>query len=598
MPRKFLEHNFDSRLKDSEDKLNKLIAKEADVEEINKQKEIVASMKRRRPSILLSQIGGNILLIPLTSKKPKLGLEKTHYPIGIMHNDKEVYAKVSLPVVMCIKEFNKYKGVDTTKNAPNISFDLRNKIKKALINNIDEENSFIIEKFGIDNTKESINDTIYSLVTKEINQNVGIIRISGPRAFEVTSKLVDNFYPEKNKVINIDIKINNKFIDNALVLSFINPNSFTGEDIVEIQTHGSMFIIKKIISELNKQGIRQSHPGEFMKQAYINGKIDLSQSEAINTLIVSENKTLTERSLSNLRGEQSEYITKTLDSLSKIVSRIQVSIDYPENTDLPEFNIKEIGKSISLLQNEIENIINDSQRLVKFSEGITISIIGIPNAGKSSLLNKLISEDRAIVSDIEGTTRDIVDSTLYIDGVKVTIKDTAGIRKKTDNAIEREGINRSINTAKESDIVLLLLDGTKDKEEQKKEFIDIIKNLKNNLIVVTTKSDLKTNEGLNITVEDNSYKIVLDEISKMIKNNIFDEKKNTNSLLITQSQIDNFKQINNSLLSALAFINANETEDVIAFELENAMKILGKIIGKEINQDYLTNLFASFCIGK
>ena len=473
MPRKFLEHNFDSRLKDSEDKLNKLIAKEADVEEINKQKEIVASMKRRRPSILLSQIGGNILLIPLTSKKPKLGLEKTHYPIGIMHNDKEVYAKVSLPVVMCIKEFNKYKGVDTTKNAPNISFDLRNKIKKALINNIDEENSFIIEKFGIDNTKESINDTIYSLVTKEINQNVGIIRISGPRAFEVTSKLVDNFYPEKNKVINIDIKINNKFIDNALVLSFINPNSFTGEDIVEIQTHGSMFIIKKIISELNKQGIRQSHPGEFMKQAYINGKIDLSQSEAINTLIVSENKTLTERSLSNLRGEQSEYITKTLDSLSKIVSRIQVSIDYPENTDLPEFNIKEIGKSISLLQNEIENIINDSQRLVKFSEGITISIIGIPNAGKSSLLNKLISEDRAIVSDIEGTTRDIVDSTLYIDGVKVTIKDTAGIRKKTDNAIEREGINRSINTAKESDIVLLLLDGTKDKEEQKKEFIDI-----------------------------------------------------------------------------------------------------------------------------
>ncbi len=598
MPRKFLEHNYESRLKDSEDKLNKLITKNIDQEAIEKQREIVASMKRRRPAILLSQIGGNILLIPLTSKEAKLGLENTHYPLGIKHNGKETFAKVSMPIVMCVKEFNKHKGVDTSNNAPYISYELRNKIKESLMKNIDDDNRFIIEQFNISKIKESINDTIYSLVTKEINQNVGIIRISGPRAFEAAKHFVQDFNPIRNKVINADIRINNKFIDNALILSFVNPYSFTGEDVIEIQSHGSMSIIKKIISELNNLGIRQSDPGEFMKQAYLNGKLDLSQTEAINTLILSENEVLTERSVENLSGKQSEYINNAIENLSAIVSRIQVAIDYPENTDLPEFDIKNIGSSIKELQNEVEEIINDSQRLVKYSEGIIISIIGKPNAGKSSLLNSIIGEDRAIVSDIEGTTRDVVDSTIFIDGIKVTIKDTAGIRKETNDLIEQEGINRSIKTAKDSDIVLLLIDGTDDLDLQRDEFKEITNDTNEKLIEIITKADIKKNEGLNISTKDDSYKKVLDAITNFVKENVFDEDRNKNSMLITQSQIDNFILINSSLQSALAFINANETEDVIAFELENAMKILGKIIGKEIDQDYLTNLFASFCIGK
>lgn len=440
--------------------------------------------------------------------------------------------------------------------------------------------------------------TIYSLVTKPINQNVGIIRISGPQAFESIKKLVPNFIPEQNKVEFQKLESTNGFIDDALILSFISPNSFTGENVIEIQSHGSMFVIEKIISELNKFGLTQSEPGEFMKQAYMNGKIDLSQSEAINTLILSENKKLTERSLDNLNGKQSSFINNALNKLGDVVSRIQVSIDYPENTDLPEYNLENIGDSIKKFKKEIESIIIDSQRLVNYSSGIKIALVGIPNAGKSTLLNSLVKEDRAIVSDIEGTTRDVIESITYIDGLKVTLQDTAGIRNETNDIIEKEGIKRSLQTINKANIVLVLIDGTKDLNEQREFFKDIFNKYSDKVIEVITKSDIKKNEGLNISNEESSLNILLDEIKKFVKENIFDEEVNSNSILITQSQVDNFNSILNSLEISLAFIKANETPDVIAFELEQSMKQLGKIIGKEIDQNYLTDLFANFCIGK
>ncbi len=440
--------------------------------------------------------------------------------------------------------------------------------------------------------------TIYSLVTKPINQNVGIIRISGPRAFDVLETIAPKFIPEPNKVEFHKIQGSNGYIDDALVLSFVGPNSFTGEDVIEIQSHGSMFVIQKIISELSKFDFQQSEPGEFMKQAYMNGKIDLAQSEAINTLILSENKKLTEKSLDNLNGKQSSFINEALAKLGDVVSRIQVSIDYPENTDLPEYNLKEIGKSILEFKDEVESIVNDSQRLVNYSKGIKIALVGIPNAGKSTLLNTLLKEDRAIVSDIEGTTRDVIDSITYIDGLKVTLQDTAGIRNETDDVIEKEGIKRSLDTIDKADIVLVLLDGTKDLVEQRAFFEEVISKYSNKIIEVITKADVIKHEGINISNNEETLSVLLDEIKEFVKNNIFDEDKNSNSLLITQSQVDNFNSILNSLEISTSFIEMDETPDVVAFELEQSMKLLGKIIGKEIDQDYLTDLFANFCIGK
>ncbi len=440
--------------------------------------------------------------------------------------------------------------------------------------------------------------TIYSLVTKPINQNVAIIRISGPEAFGAAELFVEDFHPKQNNVEYKKLKHNDVFIDDALVLTFIKPNSFTGENVIELQTHGSMFVVEKIITILNKNNFVQSDPGEFMRQAYMNGKMDLTQTEAINTLILSENKKLAETSLENLNGKQFNFINTSLEKIGDVVSRIQVSIDYPENTDLPEYNMKSIGESVVKLKNEIEKIIDDSQRLINYSKGIRIALVGMPNVGKSTLLNNLSRENKAIVSDIEGTTRDVVDSIIYLDGLKTTLHDTAGIRSETDDPIEKEGINRSLKMIDESNIVLLLLDGTKDLVEQRNFFKTIFEKHNNKIIEVITKSDLVKNEGININQDNSSLTPLMDKISSFIKSNVFDEKNDTNTLLVTQNQIDNFNKIISSLNSAITYINLDETPDVVAFELEQSMKELGKILGLEIDQNYLTNLFANFCIGK
>lgn len=443
-----------------------------------------------------------------------------------------------------------------------------------------------------------MNQTIFSLVTKEINQNVSIIRVSGPDAFKACEVLVPKFTIKQNNVEYQKIYINNEFVDESLILSFIEPNSFTGENVIEIQTHGSMYVVNKLISELNKIGFRQSEPGEFMKQAYMNGKLDLSQTEAINTLILSENEKLWEVSKNNLDGKQTSFVEESLKTISEVVSRIQVSIDYPENSDLPEYDLKVIGKDIEVLSKELESIIYSSQRLVNYSKGIKIALVGMPNVGKSTLLNKLLSEDRAIVSDIAGTTRDVVESTTYIDGIKVTLQDTAGIRSETDDIIEKEGIRRSLKTIDEANIVLVLVDGSKDLNTQREEFKNITDKYSNKVIEVITKSDLVKHDGLNISYEDKNLDILLDSIKEFVKHNVFDEEKDTNTLLISQSQVDNFNSILESLSIATSLINNGETADVVAFELENSMKKLGKVLGKEIDQDYITNLFANFCIGK
>ncbi len=440
--------------------------------------------------------------------------------------------------------------------------------------------------------------TIYSLVTKAVNQNVAIIRISGPEAFDAVKSLVPNFTPKENKVEFHKLINDGKFIDDALILSFVAPNSFTGENVIEIQSHGSMFVVEKIISVLNKQNLIQSEPGEFMKQAYMNGKIDLTQSEAINTLILSENKNLTSKSLENLNGKQSDFINDALTKIGDIVSRIQVSIDYPENTDLPEYNLNSIKESIISFKNQIDSIIFDSQRLVNYSKGIRVALVGMPNAGKSTLLNNLSNENKAIVSDLEGTTRDVVDSIIYLDGVKITLHDTAGIRNETDDQIEKEGIRRSLKMIDESNIVLLLLDGSKNLDEQRKFFGDIKNQYQHKVIEVITKSDIIQHNGLNINNSVESIKVLMGSITEFIKRNIYNESEDDNALLITQSQIDNFNKILESLNSAIGFIEFDETPDVVAFELEQSMKELGKILGKEIDQNYLTNLFANFCIGK
>ncbi len=442
--------------------------------------------------------------------------------------------------------------------------------------------------------------TIYSLVTKPINQNVAIIRISGPETFSIVKKIIPKLNHKKNNIEFHKIFHKKEFVDDVLILTFVSPNSFTGENVVEIQLHGSMFVVKKVLSILNSYGALQAEPGEFMKQSYMNGKIDLTQSEAINTLILSENEELSKLSSRNLNGSQTLFINSLLERLGEIVSNIQVSIDYPENTDLPKYNLGRIKKEIKIFIKDFKIIINDSKRLIKYSKGIVISIVGFPNAGKSTLLNAFSKEERAIVSSTEGTTRDVVESIMYIDGVKVTLQDTAGIREKTNNKIEKEGIKRAYNSLEKADLILILLDGTKKISKQRDFFKKIKSDHGKKIIEVISKADLqdkKDDSEVNISAKNNDINDLLNKVKKFIKENIFDSKKN-NPLLITQNQIDNFNIVLESLDNAVSMIEKNETTDIVAFELETAMKKLGSIIGEKIDQDYMTNLFASFCIGK
>lgn len=440
-------------------------------------------------------------------------------------------------------------------------------------------------------------ETIFSLVTKPINQNVGIIRISGPESFDSIKELVPNFIPEKNKIEYQKAIYEKDFLDDVLVLSFISPHSFTGENVIEIQSHGSIFILNKIINHLKNYGLKQSDPGEFMKQAYMNGKIDLSQAEAINTLILSEDKSLAIMASKNLNGEQSEFVNSLINILGQITSRIQISIDYPENTDLPEYNLDAIRKDLVVAQKQIIKTIYDSQKLVASSKGLVLSIIGIPNSGKSTLLNALVKEERAIVSNIEGTTRDIVESIIYINGIKFTVQDTAGVRFDSNDEIEIKGIEMTKKAISKANIIIFLQDGTKPLKEQEEIFSEILKGQNDKVIIIESKCDLTINRK-GVEAANNKIDYLIDKINEFVKNNIFDMEYNNSPILITENQINNFQIVLSSVSEAIKLIESGGTPDIIAIELESAMIKMGEIIGKEINEEYIQNLFSNFCVGK
>lgn len=436
-------------------------------------------------------------------------------------------------------------------------------------------------------------ETIYSLVTKPINQNVAIIRISGPDAFKAIKNLVKDFVPKQNTVLFKEIEIDNKFLDQALILSFIAPNSFTGENVIEIQSHGNMYIVEQILNELSKQDIRASEPGEFMKQAFMNNKIDLTQSEAINTLILSENKSLTERSKLNLSGKQTDVINQTINKLTQILAKIQISIDYPENTDLPEYSKKGIKELLIKHKNEMIKIISNSKSLIKISKGIKVALIGKPNAGKSSLMNALLDEERAIVSEFQGTTRDVIESSLIINDVKVTLQDTAGLRE-TNDLIEKEGIKKTMETLVKADIVIVI--------EEPSDRIDYINlnNFKNKIIKVMNKNDLEKNvdhDYISISALNKQIEPLLNKLKEVIKHDL--TKVNIeDAMLITSNQVKKFEDVLNHINESIKLIEDDLPIDIISLEVEQAIKKLGLILGTEIDQDYITNLFATFCIGK
>lgn len=455
-----------------------------------------------------------------------------------------------------------------------------------------------------------IEDTICAISTPIGEGGISVIRISGKKAFEIIERV---FFKSKNKIKSINISDlnshtihlgyifeNNNLIDEVLISIFKNPNSFTGEDTVEVSTHGGLFITQKVLRLLISSGARHAEPGEFSKRAFLNGRIDLSQAEAISDLIKAKTEDAHKSSLKQLEGTLSEFINKIRDELITVTALVELELDFAEE-DL-EFTRKEDLKSKAInISNDLTEISNSYVNGKLIRDGINLVIAGKPNSGKSSLFNCLLKKDRAIVSHISGTTRDYIEEGLIYNGILFNITDTAGLRV-TDDEIESEGIKRSRDKISDADLVLYLIDSTETIEDINKS-IHFFDNLENrNKILVFTKKDIAKNivsdKGIFISINDeNSIRFLKESMVNKVKNS--EVNFGYEKIIITNIRhklcID---RAIGSLGNVIDSINNNMSGEFISIDLRNALSHLGEITGAVTNDDILTYVFSKFCIGK
>mgnify|MGYP004654510865 FL=1 len=459
-------------------------------------------------------------------------------------------------------------------------------------------------------------ETIAAISTAMGNGGIGIIRMSGKESFKILEKIFRN-----NKGKKIDLKkikgytiqygtiVNSKTeekIDEVLVSFFKNPKSYTREDMCEINSHGGMVVEKQILEQCLKNGAILAEPGEFTKRAFLNGRIDLSQAESIMDLINSKTEKESKASINQLQGDLSNRINEIRHDLLDIMADIEASIDYPE------YDIEEVtnSKALGVLENTKNKLesLKDTFRSGKIlKEGIKTAIIGKPNAGKSSLLNKILKEERAIVSEIEGTTRDTIEEFITIKGIPLKIIDTAGIRKTSDK-IEEIGVKKALDIAKDAELVLVILDNSKDLTEEDKEILKLAES--KNSIILLNKVDLKENNL------ENS-----EELKKLNKKIIKISAKNGNGIEELYNEIENMFQIKNletdgeiiitnirhknqieyainNIDEAMNAVKSNLPIDIISISIKQTLEDLGKITGENVSEDIINEIFSKFCLGK
>ena len=460
-------------------------------------------------------------------------------------------------------------------------------------------------------------ETIAAISTAMGSGGIGIIRMSGKDAFPILRKIFRNNKNEEIKIENIkgytikygfivDNKTKEK-IDEVLVSFFKSGKSYTKEDMCEINSHGGMIVEKRILEQCLKNGATLAEPGEFTKRAFLNGRIDLSQAESIIDLINSKTEKEAKASINQLQGDLSNKLKEIRHDLLDIMADIEASIDYPEY-DIEELTNNKIINVLEQTEKKL-NALNASFRNGKLiKEGIKTAIIGRPNAGKSSLLNALLKEERAIVSQIEGTTRDTIEEFITINGIPLKIIDTAGIRTNVSDEIEEIGVKKALKIAEEADLVLTIIDNTKKMEKEDREILDIIKN--KNAIILLNKIDLKDSK-----IEDNDELIntnkkiikisakngegieeLYEEIEKMFQINDLDAGKET---IITNIRHKN--QIDNAIKSiedAKMAVENNMPIDIVSISIKQTLEDLGKITGENVSEDIINEIFSKFCLGK
>lgn len=459
-------------------------------------------------------------------------------------------------------------------------------------------------------------DTIVSIATSFAESSIAIIRISGDRAFAIADKIFTPF-AEKKKEISIAkytshtitygiIKDNEEILDEVLLTVMKAPKTYTKEDIIEINCHGGLSAVKRILELIIKNGARLAERGEFTKRAFLNGRIDLSRAEAVLDIINARTSYSHKAAINRLTGKLYQKIKSLRESLLEIIANIEASIDYPEY-DEPFMLYSEIKSKILAFKQEIQNLLKTADTGKIINEGISTVILGRPNVGKSSVLNFLLDEDRAIVSDIAGTTRDILKENLNISGIYINIIDTAGIRN-TEDKIEKAGVLRAKKYAQNADLILLVLDGSK---EITKEDIDIISTIKNKkIIAIINKIDLEQKidekslenyiQSENIIKISAKKNIGLEDLINKIEQLFIENEINfdTDILISNERNKESLINADKSISNAIDTLEKHMPIDLLSSDIMDSYSFLGEIIGESIGEDVIDKIFSEFCLGK
>jgi len=460
-----------------------------------------------------------------------------------------------------------------------------------------------------------MSETIAAIATALGNSGISIIRMSGNDAFSIASRIFcgknRNFSMEKVKTHTIhygEIVDEGKVIDEVLVSFMKGPNTYTAEDVVEINCHGGIVVTKNILEICFKNGARPANPGEFTERAFMNGRIDLSQAEAVIEVINAKNKNALNAAVSHLRGDISGKIRELREKILYHVAFIEAVLDDPEHLSFDGYSEK-VKAEMMEIREEIRNLLVNSENGRMIKEGIKTVILGKPNAGKSSFLNALMGEDRAIVTDIAGTTRDTLEETINLEGISLNIIDTAGIRE-TEDIIEKMGIEKAISASSDADLIIYIADGSKDLDNNDKLILDIVRDRKS--IILINKIDLdEKNEEIkaqicghvkNPSLLEISAKesIGIEDFTKMVKDMFFsgDIKYNEDVYITNMRQKNNLNNALNSINMVLGAIDDEMSEDFYSIDLTAAYEELGFIIGESVEDDLVDKIFSEFCMGK
>ena len=438
-------------------------------------------------------------------------------------------------------------------------------------------------------------DTIAAIATADAMGAISVIRISGSDAIQIVTDLTGKDLSDaKGYTIHYTtIKEGNESVDEVLVSLFRAPKSYTGEDVVEISCHGGVYITRKVLSLILGAGARMARRGEFTERAFLSGKMDLSQAEGINDLIWAKDEINAKSAIHSLKGSVAKLMRSLEEDLTQIISNIEVNIDYPEYDDVHQLTEEEILPRAEKWIDDIHQIIVTAQQSAVIKEGINTVILGRPNVGKSSLLNALLEEDKAIVTDVAGTTRDLVEGTVRLSGITLNLIDTAGIRK-SDDAIEQIGITKSLQALEKAQLVIVVLDGSEELTEEDQELLEKTKNY-NRIVVYNKKDKDSVHAGISISAIQKDITELTNAIVEKYQSEYIAANSDT---LNNERQIGYALQAEQAMREAVNALHAGMELDLVTIDLEKAWTALRQITGKAGKEDLLDEIFSRFCLGK